>query len=159
MIGVVLAVVAALGGGVFAAARRMIAFRADPAGITLGARPGRRGSAVFTPWADVEQIILYPLHPRGQGRHSQVGCIGIKRRDGAPALSRGNEQAPGCPVPGVAAGTTRRITGWRLDRERLAAVTALAAPGVLIVDASPSLIAAGDGPGGPAVTPELGPAD
>lgn len=31
-------------------------------------------------------------------------------------------------VPGVAAGATRRITGWRLGRERLAAVSAAVAP-------------------------------
>jgi len=159
IIGVVLAIVATMGGGVFAAARRMIAFRADQAGIILGAQPGRHGSAVFTAWEDVEQIILYPVHPRGQGRSAQVQCIGIKRRQGAAALSRGNEQAPGCPVPGVAAGATRRITGWLLDRERLAAVTALAAPGISIVDASAGPILGADGPGGPARTPELGPAD
>lgn len=159
LIGVVLAIVAATGGGVFAAARRRIAFRADQAGITLGALPGRHGSAVFTPWQDVEQIIFYSAHPRGQGRYAQVRCIGIKRREGAAPLSRGNEQAPRCPVPGVAVGATRMITGWRLDRERLAAVTALAAPGIPIVDADAGLIPDGQGPGAPASTPELGPAD
>lgn len=43
-------------------ARRVIAFRADQAGITLGAEPGRlmirRSPAVFIPWADAEKIIL-----------------------------------------------------------------------------------------------------
>ena len=52
------------------AARRVIAFRADQAGITLGAVPGRlmvrRGTAVFIPWADAEKIILYPARPGGQ---------------------------------------------------------------------------------------------
>jgi len=160
VIGVVLGLVPAMAGaGVFAAAGRRIAFRADQAGITLGAVPGGYGSAVFTPWEDVEQIILYPGHPRGLGRYAQVRCIGIKRREGAAALSQGNEQASGCPVPGVAVGATRKITGWRLDRERLAVVTALAAPGVAIVDASAGLIPGGDGPGGPASTRGLGPAD
>ena len=46
------ALVILMGTGV--AARRMIAFRADQAGITLGAEPGRlmvrRGPAVFIPW-------------------------------------------------------------------------------------------------------------
>ncbi len=125
---------------VIALARRMIAFRADHAGIMLGAAPDkltfRRGQAVFVPWADVEQIILYPAYPRGQGSYAPVQCIAVQRREGAPALSRGTEQAPGCPAPGVAAGATRRITGWRLDRERLAAVTAAVAPGIPIVDAS-----------------------
>jgi hypothetical protein len=133
------------GGGVIDVARRMIAFRADHAGITFGAVPDklavRRGAATFIPWADVERIILYPAYPQGQGGYARVQCIAVQRRDGTPALSRGNEQAPGCPVPGVAAGATRRITGWRLDRERLAAVTAAVAPGIPIIDAGtgPSL--------------------
>jgi hypothetical protein len=117
----------------FAAARRMIAFRADPTGITLGAVPGnpRGGKApVLVPWADIQQIILYPVNPVGRGRYAQVKCIGIQRRPEAPALPEGNEQAPGCPVPDVASGATRRIIGWRLDRERLAAVIAAAAPGI-----------------------------
>ena len=119
----------------FAAARRMIAFRADRAGITLGAVPGNpRGvrAAVLVPWTDIQQIILYPVNPVGRGRYAHVRCTGIQRRPGARALPEGNEQAPGCPVPDVASGATRRIIGWRLDRERLAAVIAAAAPGIPI---------------------------
>ena len=148
---------------VIALARRMIAFRADHAGITLGAVPDkltfRRGQAVFVPWADVEQIILYPASPREQGSYASVQCIGVQRRDGAPALPQGGEQAPGCPVPGVAIGATRRIAGWRLDRERLAAVTAAMAPGIPIVDASATPDPGVEGPGQGASAPELGPAD
>jgi hypothetical protein len=36
-------------------------------------------------------------------------------------------------VPDVASGATRRIVGWRLDRERLAAVIAAVAPGILVI--------------------------
>ena len=57
------------------------------------------------------------------------------RREGAPALPYGNKQAPGCPVPGVAAGAARRVNHWRLDRERLAAVTAAVAPGITVSEA------------------------
>jgi hypothetical protein len=126
------------GGGVIDAARRAIAFRAGQAGITLGAVPGKlsgRGPAVFIPWADIERIAFYPAQ-KGQGSHSPVQCIGVQRRDGAPPLPQGNEQAPGCPVPGIPTGATRTITGWRLDRERLATVTAAAAPGIPIIEAS-----------------------
>jgi hypothetical protein len=148
---------------VYAAARRAVAFRADHEGIILGAIPGkltrRRGAAVFVPWADVEQIVLYPAYPGGRGGHAQARCIGIRRRQGAPALPGGNEQAPGCPVPGVAAGATRRITGWRLDRERLAAVTAAVAPGIPVVDAGTAASPGIEGPGQPVSTTELGPAD
>jgi hypothetical protein len=150
------------------AARRRIAFRADYAGITLGTPPGMRmarGPAVSIPWQDVEKIVLYRVRVRGQGSQDGFQCIGVQRREGAAPLPGGDEKAPGCPVPGVAAGAARRITGWRLDRERLAAVTAAVAPGVSIVDASsgPSLSVDGqgqhEGPGQEASAPELGPAD
>ena len=155
------ALVVLMGTGV--AARRMIAFRADQAGITLGAVPGRlmvrRGPAVFIPWADAEKIILYRARPGGQAPEDRVPCIAVQQREGPAAVAGSNEQAAGCPVPGVAAGTTRRVTGWRLDRERLAAVAAAVAPGVPIVDAS-----AGPGPGvqgrdSGASGSQLGPAD
>ena len=148
------------GGGVIYAARRITAFRADPAGITLGAVPGKlshRGPAVFIPWADVERIVLYPSTRRGQGP-AQVSCIGVQRRTGAPPLPRGNEQAPGCPVPGVAAGASRTVTGWQLDRERLAATAAVVAPGIPIVDAVTAPSPGVEGPGQAANAPELGPA-
>ncbi len=73
----------------------------------------------------MEQIILYTGYPGG----GPAPWIGIRRREGAPALLSGNEQALFCPVPGVAAGATRRNKGLRLDRERLAAITATVAPG------------------------------
>jgi hypothetical protein len=34
---------------------------------------------------------------------------------------------------------TRPITGWRLDRERLAAITAAMAPGIPVVETSTNL--------------------
>jgi hypothetical protein len=126
---------------VLAAALRPVAFRADHAGITLGSdRLLPRRPAVFIPWADVERIVLYPgRKAAGFGDYlwasGEVEYIGVQRRDGAPALPRGNKQAPWCPVPGVAAGATRPIKNWRLDRERLAAVTAAVAPGIPVIDA------------------------
>jgi hypothetical protein len=39
-------------------------------------------------------------------------------------------------VPGAAGCTARRITGWRLDAYRLAAVTAVVAPGIPVIDAN-----------------------
>lgn len=118
---------------------RLIAFRADQAGITLGPDLFNlpfRFSAVFISWADVERIVLYR---RLRGRFRGVERIGIERRRGAPVLSRGNEPASGCPVPGVAAGTTRLINTWQLDRQRLAGVVKVFAPGIRIADFSTGL--------------------
>ena len=111
VIGVVLVIPA-----VMALARRQLAFRADHAGILLGGKHNRlttrRGPAVLIPWVDVEQIILYSSEP---GDQAPVQRIGIQRRNGAAEA--------------------RKITGWRLDRDRLAAVTAMMAPDVRIVEA------------------------
>jgi hypothetical protein len=39
-------------------------------------------------------------------------------------------------VPGLAEGATRQVVAWRLDRERLAALTAAVAPGIPIIEVS-----------------------
>jgi hypothetical protein len=128
---------------------RRIAFRADHAGITLGADPHdswplRPGRAAFIPWADVEQIVLYP-QPGGPSR-SLAWRIGIQRRPGAPELRAGDQTAPGCPLPRVTTAATRPVSGWRLDRDRLAAVTAAVAPGIPVVDAGTSANPSIEGP-------------
>jgi hypothetical protein len=132
----VLGAIAALPAAVGLAAHRT-AFRADYAGITLGSdlRDGwalRWDRAVFVPWADVEQIVIYP--GPGFPAGSRSPRIGIQRRPGAPELSPGDRPAPGCPLPRVTAAATRPVNGWRLDRDRLTAVTAVVAPGLLVTD-------------------------
>ena len=161
-LGAALAVLTAQGAGVIDRARRTTAFRADQAGITLGTVPDkltvRRGSLLFIPWADVERIILYPVHPRGRGGRGAVQCIGVQRRATAEPLRWGNEQAPGCPVPRVPAWATRPVTGWRLDRARLAAVTAAVAPDVAILDTSTEPLPGDQDDGQRSNAPEAGPA-
>jgi hypothetical protein len=121
-----------------------VAFRADSAGITFGADLMRfKFYAVHFPWPDIEMIILYTLRERpslppgsGGGKVDYLestNYIGIKRHAGAPVLAHGN-QPSNCPDPTVPAGATRVIGGWRLDRDRLAAVIAVAAPDVRLVD-------------------------
>ncbi|HEX4064185.1 MAG TPA: hypothetical protein VHY58_24500 [Streptosporangiaceae bacterium] len=137
-IGIVLVALTAQGAGLGDLARRTVAFRADNDGITLGVVPDkltvRRGSTLFIPWADAEAIVIYRVYAGGRGRHAPVECVGIQRYASAEPLLWGNEQSPGCPVPRVATWATRRITGWRLDRDQLAAFVGEAAPKVLIVD-------------------------
>ena len=126
-----------------AAASGRIAFRADALGITLGASPlswpGRDSSPVFIPWSDVERIVLYSGPKSGELGAGDRQCIGIQRRPGAPRLPRGNGPARRCPVPGLAEGATRQVAAWRLDRERLTALTAAVAPGIPVVDADPAV--------------------
>jgi hypothetical protein len=98
---------------------RTAVFRADQAGITLGPEvPMRQFSAQFFPWAEIKEITLYTITRWSQTPGKQPGTlIGIVPRSTPPA------------------GAARRINTWRLDRGRLAAVTAPAAPGVRIVEA------------------------
>jgi hypothetical protein len=146
-----------------AVASRKIAFRADMAGITLGADPlswpFRHASAVFVPWSDAEAIALYQGGGPPGWRIGDDPCIGIQRRHGAPALSRGNKPARSCPVPGVAAGAARPVAAWRLDRDRLAAVVAAAAPGIPILDAGTGPNQGVEGPGRAGSAAKTGPVD
>ena len=126
-----------------AAATGRIAFRADVLGITLGASPlswpGRDSSPVFIPWSDVERIVLYSGPKSGELGAGDRQCIGIQRRPGAPRLPRGNGPARRCPVPGLAEGATRQVVAWRLDRERLTALTAAVAPCIPVIIADPDV--------------------
>ncbi len=148
---------------VLAVASRTVAFRADMAGITLGADPlswpFRHASAVFVPWADVEGIVVYPGGGSVGWGSKEIPGIGIQRRQGAPALSRGNKPARRCPVPGVAAGAVRPVSAWRLDRDRLAALTAAVAPAIPVIDPSAGPNPGVEGPGQAGSVPEPGPAD
>jgi hypothetical protein len=161
-LGLGLAALAAQGAGVIDQIRRTTAFRADQAGITLGAVPDkltvRRGSRLLIPWPDVERIILYRVQSRRRGRRITVPCIGVQRRATAEPLRWGNEPAPGCPVPRVPAWATRTITGWRLDRDRLAAVLAAVAPGVPVLDTSTDPLPDEEGDSRRSQAPETGPA-
>jgi hypothetical protein len=156
---VLLAIAIARGAGLLDRLRRAIAFRADRQGILLGAVPDklspRRGSALFLPWSDVEQIVLYPASTLGPRKSASAQCIGIQRKAGAAPLLWGNEQAPGCPVPRVPTWATRPITGWRLDRNRLAATVAEVAPDVSILVTGPGT--SGRSPA--AATTDAAPAD
>ena len=109
-------------------ARRMTAFRADYRGITLGVMPTSLAAlhrpAIFIPWADVEKIILYRAGSHLWRGNPPVQGISVQRRD-----------ATASPVPGGASMAACTITGWKLNHERLTAVTAAVAPSIPVIDA------------------------
>jgi hypothetical protein len=127
---VVIAVALAIMLGPAMAARRRVAFRADYAGLTFGPAPGalmvRRGRPVFIPWGEVDKILLHPDDPGiagrsgGVARSGRVARVEVRRRD-------------------QAAGMTREVSGWRLNRERLTSVTAAVAPGIAVVEGQPGV--------------------
>jgi hypothetical protein len=114
-------------------ARRMIAFRADYGGITLGVMPTSLAAlhrpATFIPWAEVEKIILYRSGSSRWRGNPPVQSISVQRRDGTDV------PVTGAPVTGVASRSACTITGWKLNRERLTAVAAAVAPSIPVIDA------------------------
>jgi hypothetical protein len=131
--------------GVIAVARGRVAFRADALGLTLGTVPDNvpavRRPAEFIPWADVERIVLHLAGPGALGSHAQFRTIAVQRRAGAiplPLPGTQTRRRVSRPVQVQAqASLTRSITGWQLDRDRLAAVTVAVAPGILIIEVGP----------------------
>jgi hypothetical protein len=118
-------------------ARRMIAFRADYGGITLGVMPTSLAAlhrpAIFIPWAEVEKIILYRSgSPRWRG-NPPVQSISVQRRDGTDVPVTGTP-VTGTPVTGTASRAAYTVTGWKLNRERLTAVAAAVAPSIPVID-------------------------
>ena len=114
-------------------ARRMIAFRADYGGITLGVMPTSLAAlhrpAIFIPWAEVEKIILYRSGSAPWRGNPPVQSISVQRRDGTDV------PVTGTPVTGAAARAAYTVTGWKLNRERLTAVAAAVAPSIPVIDA------------------------
>jgi hypothetical protein len=135
-------------------AGRMIAFRADYVGITLGVMPASlaalRRPAIFIPWAEVEKIILYRAGSHRWRGNFPVQGISVQRR-GEPAS----------PVMGVVPRAACTITGWKLNRARLTGVIAAVAPSIPVIDAGEAgwsgevTAVAGLVEGGPAVRPAL----
>ena len=109
-------------------ARRMTAFRADYGGITLGVMPTSLAAlhrpATFIPWAEVEKIILYRASSHQWRDNPPVQGISVHRRDGIASS-----------VTGAASRAAYTISGWKLNHERLAAVTAAVAPSIPVIDA------------------------
>jgi hypothetical protein len=113
------------------AVRRQIALRIDQQGILLDGgyrtRWGIPGPRLAVPWEDAAEIVLY----RGDAGR----CIGIRRHPHAPRLAgRQDRPARNCPVAGVTIGTSRQLTFWDLDREKLRAAVAQFSPAMPIAD-------------------------
>ena len=94
------------------AARRLVAFRADYAGLMLGAEPralmvGRR-QTVFIPWYDVDKIVL---HPDQSGLPGAEGLLvvtpGVRLADAA----RDDHRRAGTPAEAIAAGADYLVVG------------------------------------------------
>ncbi|MEV5986856.1 hypothetical protein AB0L85_17820 [Streptomyces sp. NPDC052051] len=123
------------GGGALMAYTAMshkVAFRVDGTGVLLGGNAARyRATTVHVPWGDITGFVLW----RQSTGVATLPCVGLIRREGAPALPGDGPKARAVvrrlvSVPEDVAFTSRTVSGWRLDKERLVAAVAHFAPGI-----------------------------
>lgn len=113
--------------------RNKVALGIDPQGITLGGVQFRYARTTrVVPWQDIAAVVLFEQRV---GR-TKMPYVGIKRRTplqdpGAGGQTR--QKLSALLVPHVDADvvtTSRAVSGWKLDRERLAAAIRANAPHV-----------------------------
>ncbi|MGW7690551.1 hypothetical protein ACWGMA_17025 [Streptomyces asiaticus] len=127
--------------------KRLVAFRVDDKGVTLGGAPARHLSqTAFAPWADITSVVIWQWHlkdgapgwvPADQSRD----YIGVSRHPGAPLLPGPNstlqpeqakKHAPHIDHQLLLA--SRPVIAWRPDLERLRTAVSAFAPHVPVHD-------------------------
>lgn len=115
--------------------KRLMAFRVDQYGITLGGMPlqYRRQTAVV-PWAEIEAVVLW-----GQktAQLRPIRCVGVKCRPGSAALPGPNQNLKPETAARVAphieyevVRDSRTMVLWHIDPDRLTTALRAFAPGV-----------------------------
>ncbi|MGI5197338.1 hypothetical protein ACQEVY_27535 [Streptomyces sp. CA-288835] len=115
--------------------KRLVAFRVDDQGVTLGGAPARyERQTAFVPWRDIEAVVLWQ---QDTAALTPMRYVGLRRRAGAPALPGPNSdltrEQTGRLAPHVDHEVflaSRHINLWALDRERLAEALRTFAPRV-----------------------------
>ncbi|MET9255825.1 hypothetical protein [Streptomyces sp. NPDC003717] len=115
---------------------RLVAFRVDERGVTLGGAPAKyKSQTAFVPWQDIEAVVLWQ-------QHLTVGAptmhyVGVRRRPGAPPLPGQNSSLDRQQTSRLAGHVdhevflaSRHINLWSLDRARLTEAVGALAPGV-----------------------------
>ncbi|GGX63182.1 hypothetical protein GCM10010515_33560 [Streptomyces fructofermentans] len=133
---------------------RRTALRVDGEGVTLGGHAlFRYGSTLlFVPWSDIEALVRWEQVIRPGGMkvpgdfmlRVKQPYLGIKRRPELPPMpsaatpmgfaNSAAVMATARHVPGHYAHTSRAVSGWRLDADKLTAALARFAPGVELKD-------------------------
>ncbi|MGW5865794.1 hypothetical protein ACWFRJ_26830 [Streptomyces sp. NPDC055239] len=124
-----------------AVTRRLVAFRVDEQGVTLGGAPAKYArQTAFVPWQDIEAVVLWQQSTAGL---SPMKYVGLRRRAGAPQLPGANarlsQERTGRLAPHIDHEVflaSRHINLWTLDRGRLAEAVGVFAPGVSVDEVS-----------------------
>lgn len=122
--------------------KRLVAFRVDEQGVTLGGAPAKyTRQTAFVPWRDIQSVVLWQQHLVSGA--PVMNCVGLRRRAGAPQLPGPNSGLDRQQTARLAAHVdhevflaSRHINLWSLDRGRLAEAVGVFAPGVLVEEVS-----------------------
>ncbi|GHE60964.1 hypothetical protein GCM10018785_32570 [Streptomyces longispororuber] len=122
-----------------AATKRLVAFRVDAHGVTLGGAPAKYAKqTAVVPWQDIEAVVLWQHNVVGG---TPMAYVGLRRRPGAPPLPGQNARLSPEETARLAPHVdhdvflaSRSVNLWTLDRERLTAAVRAFAPGVPVQD-------------------------
>lgn len=115
--------------------RRLVAFRVDDQGVTLGGAPARHEKqTAFVPWSDIAAVVMWQQKIADL---KNLNYVGVRRRAGAPdlpgpnaSLSRERTDRLAPHIDHDLFRASRPINLWRLDRERLVSAVRAFAPHV-----------------------------
>ncbi|MGW4079911.1 hypothetical protein ACWELB_41655 [Streptomyces asiaticus] len=118
--------------------KRLVAFRADESGVTLGGAALRyRRFLAVVPWRDIEAVVVWARQTRTE---KLEWYISLKLRPGVPAPPGPNRKLTQQFAAGFAphieyevVRNCRRIMLWKVDRARLAVAVQAFAPEVRLL--------------------------
>ncbi|WKX70979.1 hypothetical protein [Streptomyces sp. XD-27] len=118
--------------------KRLVAFRVDETGVTLGGAPARyKSQTAFVPWQDIEAVVLWQHETAGL---SPMSYVGVRRRPGAPPLPGPNRNLGPQQTARLAPHVehelflaSRAINLWRIDPGRLVLSVQAFAPGMPVL--------------------------
>jgi hypothetical protein len=122
--------------------KRLVAFRVDEQGVTLGGAPAKyQRQTAFVPWQDIQSVVLWQQHLTAGA--PTMNYVGLRRRAGAPPLPGQNAGLEPAQSTRLAPHVdhevflaSRHINLWFLDRDRLADAVGAFAPGVSVEEVS-----------------------
>lgn len=117
--------------------KRLVAFRVDHQGITLGGAPARHArQTAFVPWSDIVAVVLWQHQTAAL---TPMRYVGLRRRPGSPALPGPNSALSREETRRLAPHVdhdlflaSRHINLWSMDRERLVNAVRVFAPQVSV---------------------------
>lgn len=117
--------------------KRLVAFRVDERGVTLGGAPARyERQTALIPWGDIEAVVLWQ---QDTAALTPMRYVGLRRRAGAPALPGPNSELSREQTDRLAPHVdhevflaSRHINLWALDRARLVEALRAFAPAVTV---------------------------